>query len=434
LPGGGAGRTLGEVGGASIQEGAVGSSESFVIVGGGMAGAKGAEALRAQGFDGRITLLGDEQHRPYERPPLSKDYLLGNSEFDAAYVHPPEWYEENSVELRLGARVDRVDRAWRRVELADGSHVEFDKLLLATGATPRSLPVPGSDAEGVLQLRRVGDSDRLKRVLEGIEQLVVIGAGWIGLEVTASSRQAGVEVTVVETAELPLLQALGPEVAEVFAALHRERGVRFRFRSAAQEILTSGGSVAGVRLADGAEIDAQAVLVAVGAAPEVALAQEAGLHCSDGVLVDATLRTTDPNIVAAGDVANAFNPFLGRPIRVEHWANALYQPAVAATSMLGGDVTYSDLPYFFTDQYADFGMEYQGHVGPEGYDEVLFRGDVEAREFIAFWIADGRVVAGMNANVWDSTEQIKSLITTGTRIDPASLTDPEVPLTRVLVR
>ncbi|MFC7341376.1 NAD(P)/FAD-dependent oxidoreductase [Saccharopolyspora griseoalba] len=408
------------------------ASESFVIVGGGMAGAKGAEALRAQGFDGRITLIGDEQHRPYERPPLSKDYLLGSSEFDDAYVHSPEWYEQNSVELRLGTRVDRLDRALRQVELSDGSHAEFDKLLLATGATPRSLPVPGSDADGVLLLRRVGDSDRIKRTLADVERLVVIGAGWIGLEVTAAARQAGVEVTVVETAELPLLQALGPEVAEVFAALHRERGVRFRFRSSVQEILTSGGSVAGVRLADGADIDAQAVLIAVGAAPEVSLAQEAGLRCSNGVLVDATLRTTDPNVVAAGDVANAFNPVLGRQIRVEHWANALNQPSVAATSMLGGDITYSDLPYFFTDQYTDFGMEFQGHVTPDGYDEVLFRGDVESREFIAFWLADGRVLAGMNANVWDSTEQIKSLITTGTRIDRNALTDPEVPLTRAL--
>ncbi|GAA2338612.1 FAD-dependent oxidoreductase [Saccharopolyspora halophila] len=410
----------------------MGASESFVIVGGGMAGAKGAEALRVQGFDGRLTLLGDEEHRPYERPPLSKDYLLGTAEFDDAYVHPPEWYAENSVDLRLGTRVDRIDRAQRRVELADGAHVEFDKLLLATGATPRSLPVPGIDAEGVLHLRRVGDADRIKQALSGIEQLVVIGAGWIGLEITAAARQAGVEVTVVETAELPLLQALGWEVAEIFAALHREQGVRFRFRSTVEQILTDDGKVSGVRLADGADIEAQAVLVAVGAEPAVSLAAEAGLRCSNGVLVDATLRTTDPNIVAAGDVANAYNPLLKQQIRVEHWANALYQPAVAATSMLGGDITYADLPYFFTDQYPDFGMEYQGYVPPDGYDEVLFRGDVSGREFIAFWIADGRVVAGMNVNIWDATEQIKSLITTRTRISPEALTDPAIPLTRVL--
>lgn len=404
-----------------------------MIVGAGMAGAKGAEALRDQGFDGRITLLGDEAHRPYERPPLSKEYLMGGAEFDAAYVHPETWYADNRVDLRLNTSARRIDRSLRQVELADGTRLEFDKLMLATGAQPRSIPVPGHDAEGVLHLRRVGDSDRIKDVLAGIEDLVVVGAGWIGLEVAAAARQAGVGVTVVETAELPLLQVLGREVAEVFAAMHREQGVSFRFTTAIDEILAPSGKVTGVRLTDGLEIDAQAVLIAVGADPDVELAAEAKLRVSNGVLVDATLRTGDPNIVAAGDVANAFHPLLGKQIRVEHWNNALNQPAVAASSMLGGDTSYSELPYFFTDQY-DLGMEYLGFVEPGEYDEVLFRGDVETREFIAFWLSEGRVLAGMNVNIWDVTEQIKTLITSGTTIDRQALGDPGVPLNEHIAR
>jgi 3-phenylpropionate/trans-cinnamate dioxygenase ferredoxin reductase component len=411
----------------------VGDSESFVIVGAGMAGAKGAEALRDQGFDGRITLLGDEAHRPYERPPLSKEYLMGSAEFDAAYVHPETWYADNRVDLRLNTSARHIDRSLRQVELADGTRLEFDKLMLATGAHPRSIPVPGHDAEGVLHLRRVGDSDRIKEALAGIEDLVVVGAGWIGLEVAAAARQAGVGVTVVETAELPLLRVLGREVAEVFAAMHREQGVSFRFTTAIDEILAPSGKVAGVRLTDGLEIDAQAVLIAVGADPDVELAAEAKLRVSNGVLVDATLRTGDPNIVAAGDVANAFHPLLGKQIRVEHWNNAPNQPPVAASSMLGGDTSYSELPYFFTDQY-DLGMEYLGFVEPGEYDEVLFRGDVDAREFIAFWLSEGRVLAGMNVNIWDVTDQIKTLIASGTTIDRQALGDPGVPLNEHIAR
>ncbi|MGW1676994.1 NAD(P)/FAD-dependent oxidoreductase [Saccharopolyspora sp. NPDC002376] len=398
-----------------------------MIVGAGMAGAKGAEALRALGFDGRISLFGDEPHRPYERPPLSKDYLLGNAEFDAAYVHDENWYLENRVDLQLGMTVQRIDRALRQIELTDGTRIEFDKLLLTTGAHPRSLPVPGVDAEGVLYLRRVEDSDRIKQTLAEIERLVVVGAGWIGLEVAAAARTAGVAVTVVETAELPLLRVLGPEVAQVFADLHRAHDVDFRFGSAVDEIHVTDGRTTGVRLTDGADIPAEAVLVAVGVDPDVALAQQAGLRVRNGILVDASLRTPDPNIVAAGDVANAFNPLLGKQIRVEHWANALNQPATAAASMLGRDAEYSELPYFFTDQY-DLGMEYLGYAEPGDYDQVIFRGDVPTREFIAFWLNGGRVLAAMNVNVWDVQDQLKTLITSGTTVDAKALANPNTPL------
>jgi 3-phenylpropionate/trans-cinnamate dioxygenase ferredoxin reductase component len=405
----------------------VDAGQTFLIVGASMAGAKAAEALRDQGFGDRIVLVGDEQHPPYERPPLSKDYLAGNAEKDSAAVHGRDWYAEHNVELRLGTAVTRLDPAAHRVSLADGNALEYTKLLLATGAAPRALPLPGADADGVYMLRRFEDSDRIKQALPSAGRLVVIGAGWIGLEVAAVARQAGVDVTVVETAALPLLNALGPEAAEIFAGLHREHGVDFRFGSQVAEITTDGSKVTGVRLTDGTTSPAGAVLVAVGVEPNAGLAREAGLTVDNGIVVDAALRTSDPDVFAAGDVANAFHPLLRRQIRVEHWANALSQPATAAASMLGKDASYEELPYFFTDQY-DLGMEYTGYVEPGGYDQVVFRGDTAAREFIAFWLRDNRVLAGMNVNVWDVTEQIKTLVLSGASVDPARLADPDTPL------
>ncbi|MEU6427331.1 FAD-dependent oxidoreductase [Microbispora sp. NPDC046973] len=398
------------------------TQQRFVIVGAGLAGAKAAEALREQGFDGRITLIGAEPHRPYERPPLSKGYLAGTTDRAGVFVHPESWYADHDVELRLGVAAAGLDRGAHRVELSDGSAIGYDKLLLATGARPRTPPIPGAHAPHVRYLRRIEDCEALRDVLGSVSRLAVIGAGWIGLEVTAAARQAGVAVTVLETAQLPLLRALGPEVARVFAGLHRDHGVDLRLGVAVSEITPSG-----VRLADGGEIGADAVLVGVGAEPEVRLAARAGLHVDDGIVVDAALRTGDPDIVAAGDVANAHHPLLGTHVRVEHWANALKQPAVAAATMLGREAVYEELPYFYTDQY-DLGMEYVGHVEPGGYDQVVFRGDVAAREFIAFWLSGDRVLAGMNVNVWDVVEPIKTLIRTRTPVTAQALADPGRPL------
>lgn len=311
--------------------------------------------------------------------------------------------------------------------LADGSRLGYAKLLLATGSSPRRLPVPGADAEGVLYLRRVADSDRIRSAFQGASRVVVIGAGWIGLETTAAARLAGVEVTVLETAELPLLRVLGREVAEVFAELHREQGVDLRFGVQVTEITGSAGWADGVRLSDGSRIPADVVIVGVGITPNGQLAQAAGLEVGNGIVTDARLRTSDPDIYAAGDVANAYHPLLGRHIRVEHWANALNQPQAAARAMLGGDGVYDLVPYFYTDQY-DLGMEYAGYVEPGGYDRVVFRGDVGQREFIAFWLGGGRVLAGMNVNVWDVNEVIQAMVRGGRTADPGRLADPSVPL------
>lgn len=394
-------------------------SPTFVIIGAGLAGAKAAEALREKGFDGRIVLLGDEHHRPYERPPLSKDLLTGKAERESAFVHPESWYADHDIDLRLGTQAAAVDRGAHEVVLTDGSRVGYAKLLLATGAEPRALP----GAQDTLRLRRFADTEQLRQVLAAGSRLAVVGAGWIGLEVASAARQAGLEVTVLEALELPLLPALGREAAQVFADLHTAHGVDLRLGVKVAET-----SATHVSLADGTRIDADAVLVGIGAVPNTALAEATGLTVDNGIRVDAHLRTSDPDVFAAGDVANADHPFLGRPIRVEHWANALNQPAVAAAGMLGQDETYDELPYFFTDQY-DLGMEYLGHN--EGYDRVVFRGDVEAREFIAFWLKDGKVVAGMNVNVWDVTDPIKALIRSGGTVDPDRLGDPSVPLAEV---
>jgi 3-phenylpropionate/trans-cinnamate dioxygenase ferredoxin reductase component len=400
---------------------------TYLIVGASLAGAKAAEALRGQGFDGRLIMIGAEPEHPYERPPLSKDYLMGKAERDSIYVHPPQWYTDQDVDLRLGVAVTGIDRSGHRVTLADGGHVDYSKLLLTTGSAPRRLTVPGADLDGVLYLRSVQDSDRIRAAFTDASRVIVIGGGWIGLETAAAARVSGAEVTVLEMAGLPLLAVLGAEVAQVFADLHRDQGVDLRTGVQVAEITGTGGRADGVRLADGSRVPADVIIVGVGIAPSTELATDAGLEVDNGIKVDAGLRTADPDIYAAGDVASAFHPRLGKHIRVEHWANALNQPETAAKSMLGQDAAYDRVPYFFTDQY-DLGMEYSGYVEPRSSYQVVFRGDVPGREFIAFWVDGGRVLAGMNVNVWDVNDKIEALVRSGRPIEAARLTDPDVPL------
>jgi 3-phenylpropionate/trans-cinnamate dioxygenase ferredoxin reductase subunit len=401
---------------------------TYVIAGASLAGAKAAEALRAEGFGGRVILIGQETERPYERPPLSKDYLLGKAERETIFVHPEPWYAEHDVDLRLGVTVTGIDPGAHRVSLADGSSVGYTKLLLATGSAPRRLAVPGATLDGVLYLRNVQDSDRLKETFGSASRIAVIGAGWIGLETAAAARAAGVEVTVLEASELPLLRVLGRQVAQVFADLHRENGVDLRANVGIREITGQNGTATGVRLADGSTVQADAVIVGVGITPNSDLAAAAGLDTDNGIRVDAQLRSSDPDIYAAGDVANALHPLLGKHIRVEHWANALNQPQVAAKAMLGHDAVYDLVPYFFTDQY-DLGMEYAGYVGPDGYREVVFRGRPDQGEYIAFWLGhEGQVLAGMNVNIWDVNDAIQDLVRSGRPVDPGALADAATPL------
>jgi len=404
----------------------VDTPRTIVIIGGGLAGAKAAETLRGEGYDGRVVLVGDEPERPYERPPLSKEYMRGEAGLDKVHVHDPGFYDEHEIELRTGAgaAATDIDPTGRTVTLADQTRLGWDRLLLATGAEPRRLPLPGAELDGVLYLRTLSDSERLRAVAGAGGRLVVIGAGWIGSEAAASARQLGMEVTLVERLTVPLENVLGPTVGRLYADLHREHGVEL-LAGAGIEAIEGADRVERVRLAGGRTIDCSAVLVGVGVAPRTALAEAAGLAVDDGVLVDASLETSAPGIYAAGDIANALHPFLGRRVRVEHWANALHQGPAAARNMLGHDEPYDRLPYFFSDQY-DVGMEYSGLA--RGSDEVVVRGDLAGREAIVFWIVEGRVVAGMNINIWDVNTPIQALIRSRATVDPARLADPDVPL------
>lgn len=419
----------------------VDADQTFVIVGGGLAGAKAAETLRTEGFTGRVILICDERDHPYERPALSKGYLLGKEERDSVFVHEPAWYAQNDIELHLGQTVDAIDRTAKTVRFGeDGTVVRYDKLLLATGSEPRRLDIPGTDLAGVHHLRRLAHSERLRGVLQSLGRdnghLVVAGAGWIGLEVAAAAREYGAEVTVVEPEPTPLHGVLGPELGALFAELHQDHGVRFRFGVRLTEIVGQDGMVLAARTDDGEEHPAHDVLAAIGAAPRIGLAEAAGLATADrahggGIVVDERLCTSDPDIYATGDVAAFPHALFDTRVRVEHWANALNGGPAAAKAMLGRPTTYDRVPYFFSDQY-DLGMEYSGWAPPGTYDQVVIRGDAGKREFIAFWLAEGRVLAGMNVNVWDVTEPIQNLIRSRAPLDADALADPHVPLDRLL--
>jgi 3-phenylpropionate/trans-cinnamate dioxygenase ferredoxin reductase subunit len=323
--------------------------------------------------------------------------------------------------------VTALDPAARQVSLAGGGTVGYDRLLLTTGAAPRRLSVPGADLDGVLYLRRVGDSERLAAALQASGQVVIVGAGWIGLEVAAAAREYGCAVTVVEPERGALYRQVGPELSPVFTGLHIEHGVVFRFEESVTELRGAGGSVREAVTSAGAVLPADLVVVGIGAVPATSLASGAGLDVGNGVIVDSGLHSSAPDVFAAGDVANSYHPLLRRHVRVEHWANALNGGPAAARSMLGQGVSYDPVPYFFSDQY-DLGMETAGLPEPGSYDEVVYRGDRDAREFIAFWLSGGAVVAGMNVNVWDVSDDIQALIRSKRQVDVARLADPSTPL------
>ena len=400
------------------------AEKTFVIVGASLAGAKAAETLRDEGFDGRLVLIGAEEARPYERPPLSKDYLRGESGRERHYVHDESYYADREIELRLGRTAIDLDPVGKELEVDDGERLRYYRLLLATGAEPRRLAIPGADLDGVLSLRSVEDSDRLRERLDRARAAVVVGAGWIGTEVASSARQRGLEVTLVAPHNVPLERVLGREVGGVYRDLHADHGVRLLLGTGV-ESFAGDGAVERVRTRDGREIECDLVVVGVGATPRTELAKRAGLAVGDGILVDERLRTSASDVIAAGDVANARHPFYGEPVRVEHWDNALHQAPHAARSMLGAAEPYDRLPYFFSDQY-DVGMEYTGLA--RSWDRIVFRGAPETREFIAFWLTGDRVVAGMNVNVWDVVDPIRRLIRDRVTVDERRLADPDVPL------
>lgn len=398
--------------------------QCFVIVGAGLAGSKAVEELREVGFEGRVLLIGEEALRPYERPPLSKEYLRGEKQFDEIAVHQESFYREHDIELLSSVSAIDIDTSLFEIGLSSGERIHFDKLLLATGAEPRKLSVPGADLDGVYYLRNVKDADDLRGILNPSSQVVVIGAGWIGSEVAASARQLGADVAVVEQGSLPLERVLGAEVGRIYRDLHAEHGVNLRFGVGVEE-LQGSTRVEAVKLSDGTILPATAVVVGVGVLPRTDLAQKSGISTENGIVVDEHLETNIPGIFAAGDVARAFHPRYGTHIRLEHWSAALNQGPGAAHGMLGDPVTYDRTPYFYSDQY-DFGMEYRGWA--PNYDQVVFRGDVPGRAFIAFWLHHGRVAAAMNANIWDVGKPLESLIRSGKIVDPNRLVDLDLDL------
>jgi 3-phenylpropionate/trans-cinnamate dioxygenase ferredoxin reductase subunit len=400
------------------------SSETHIIVGASLAGATATATLREEGFDGRVVLIGAEEHRPYERPPLSKDYLRGEAGRDKLYVHPDGFYADHDLELRLGSTAVELDTSGRTLTLDDGDRLGYDRLLLATGAEPRRLSIPGAELDGVLYLRSVDDSDALRERLDAGGSVVVVGAGWIGSEVAASARQRGLDVTVIDPLSVPLERVLGAEIGAVYRDIHTDHGVRMLMDTGVAAF-EGDRKVERVRTSDGSELECDFVVVGVGVQPRTGLGAEAGIAVDDGVVVDARLRTGADGVFAAGDVASAHHPLYGERIRVEHWANALNQGPAAARNMLGRDAPYERLPYFFSDQY-DVGMEYSGFA--RSWDRVVVRGDPAAREFIAFWMDGDRVLAGMNVNVWEVTDAIQRLIRERNAVDTGRLADPDVPL------
>ncbi|MGO4601070.1 NAD(P)/FAD-dependent oxidoreductase [Terrabacter sp. 2YAF2] len=403
---------------------------AYVIVGGGLAAAKAVEGIRESDSDGMIVLVAEENRLPYERPPLSKAVLKGEDEMETAFTHDRDWYFEQGVELRLGNPATSLDAEQHTLTLADGETLSYDKLLIATGSTPRALDVPGADLDGVLYLREMQESEALKARFADGARIVIVGAGWIGLEVAAAARDAGCTVTVIEPQSAPLVAVMGEQVGGWFADLHRGHGVEFRFGEGVERI-EGDTSVTGVVTKSGDTVPADAVVVGVGITPNTGLAEGAGITTDNGIVADPALRTSAEGVWAAGDVANWRSTTLGTNVRVEHWANANDGGLAAGRSMAGQDVTYDPIPFFFSDQY-DIGLEYAGYVPRGSGAEVLLRGEPSSNEFMAFWVVpegEGvRVLAGMHVNVWDTIDDVQRLVRDKTVVDRGRLADPKVAL------
>jgi 3-phenylpropionate/trans-cinnamate dioxygenase ferredoxin reductase subunit len=399
-------------------------ARTFIIVGASLAGAKAAQTLRDEGFGGRVILLGDEPVRPYERPPLSKEYLQGKADLDKVFVHAERYYEEHDIDLRLSTRVQALEVAQRTVVLSTGERLAYDSVLLATGAAPRRLTVPGANLNGVHSLRSLEDADRLQAAIRDANRVVVIGGGWIGCEVAASARQLGAEVAVVEVGALPLERVLGPELGAFYRDVHASHGVEWHLGTGV-EALRGSGRVEEVVLDDGTAVQGDVFVVGVGVIPRISLGEDAGLTLENGIATDEFLRSSAADVFAAGDVASAWHPILKARIRLEHWSSALNQGPAAAKNMLGIATPYEHIPYFFSDQY-DVGMEYSGYAAD--WDEVVFRGNPADGEFIAFWLKDGRLAAGMAVNTWDMADPIAALVAGQQPVNIDRLRDPAMEL------
>ena len=399
---------------------------TFVVVGANLCGGTAVHTLRQEGFDGRIVLVGEEPDLPYERPPLSKEYLRGEQSRDALFLQPSSWYEENRVELRLGTRAVAIDPVERTVELSDGDRVGYEAVLLASGGRPRKLP--GEPIERVLYLRTVDDADRIRSELTGGQHLVVVGAGFIGAEVAASARTLGLEVTCLEVLDVPLERALGKEMGRLYAEIHREHGVDLRTGEGVQSMEQTDGGVV-VQTTQGAAIEGDAVVVGVGIEPNVELGESAGARIDNGLVVDQFCRTTIEGVFAAGDVANHWHPVFERHVRVEHFDNAIKHGSAAARNMMGRDEPYDDPHWFWSDQY-EHNLQYAGFAAR--WDEIVVRGSTETRNFVAFYLSDGVVLAALGLNRGKDVRRAMKLIRAKARPDPMLLRDEDVDLRKIV--
>ena len=405
-------------------------TETHVIVGGGQAGGRAAETLRSAGFAGRIVIVAGEPVRPYERPPLSKQVLTGEAADDSVFLRSPAYYSEHGIEVLTETSAEALDRTGKVLSLSDGEVLRYDKLLLATGARVRRLPVAGGDLRGVHYLRTLRDSAALRPELAPGRRILIVGGGYIGLEVAAAAIKRGCDVTVLEAADSVMNRQVAPELGEWFAHWHRGRGVDLHTGMRVAAFEGEDGHVARVACADGQSFAADTVVVGVGVVPNAELAAEAGVTCDDGIVVDAFGRTDDPAVFAAGDVTRHHNPVLDRWMRLESWQNAQYQSETAAKTMADSPTQYAMVPWFWSDQY-DINLQMIGQ--PETWDRVVWRGDPESGDgFSVFYLAEGRVVGANTVNLGRDIAPARKMIETGVRPDPALLADTDTTLKKVL--
>ena len=398
--------------------------QRYIIVGANLAGGTAAITLREEGFDGEIELIGAEPHPPYERPPLSKEYLQGEKPFEDALLKPVNFYTEQNIQTRFGTRAVRVDPRDQVIELEDGGRTRYDKVLIATGARNRKLRIPGAALEGICDLRTVDDADRIRARSRSGSRAVMIGMGFIGSEVAASLRHHGVEVTVIEPFKTPLYRVLGEQIGRVFEALHRENGVRMLFEDSVTAF-EGTGRVQRVVTSAGRRIECDFVVVGVGVEPATDLMADSGVKIDNGIVVDEYCQTNVEGIYAAGDVANHFHPLFGRRMRVEHWQNAIHQGQAAARSMLGKREPYSDVHWFWSDQY-DCNVQYAGFHTQ--WDELIVRGSLERRSAVVFYMQEGRIAATVAFNRGRDLRRAMSLIKARVEVDPSVLQDESVDL------
>ena len=403
------------------------ADRTHVIVGAGHAGGRAAQAMRQYGFEGRILLIGEEPHVPYERPPLSKELIVTDAGLEKVRLHDAAWYAENRIELIAGNAATWLDAAAKTVGLADGRTIGFDGLMLTTGARVRRLPAPGAELDGVFYLRTLEDSEAIRAHIPAGAEVAVIGGGFIGLEIAGSAAKRGARVTVLEAADRLMGRSVAPDVSDWFAQMHRSRGVDLRLGVSVAAI-EGNGAATGVRLGDGAIVPAEVVVIGIGILPNVEIAQAAGLAVDNGIVVDDRGRTSHPDIYAAGDVASQPNAFAGRRLRLESYQNAQDQAAAVARNLCGADEAYEDSLWVWSDQH-DVNLQMTG--APDSWDSLVWRGDPDEGRFTVFYMAAGRIVAVNTVNNGREMRPAQMMMQRGKAFEADALADTSVKLLKL---